>query len=142
MIWSLAHAGLDGWERNSARLASPLAMVGVRRCRGLLAAAQGDLDVGLGTLEDALAQRADVAYPLERARTLLSLGTLRRQALQKKAAREALTDATGLFEQLCAPVWAEKSACGKPSGGSAAGEPGEKRRPRPSGGSPRSPPKA
>ena len=105
----LAHAGLDGWERNSARLASPLAMVGVRRCRGLLAAAQGDLDVGLGTLEDALAQRADVAYPLERARTLLSLGTLRRQALQKKAAREALTDATGLFEQLCAPAWAERA---------------------------------
>ena len=104
-----AHAGLDGWARISRRLASPLALVGVRRCRGLLAAAQGDLDVGLRTLEDALTQLAEVAYPLERARTLLSLGTLRRQALQKKASRDALTDATGLFEALCAPVWAERA---------------------------------
>ena len=105
----LAHAGLDGWERDSRRLASPLALAGVSRCRGLLAAAEGDLDVGLTTLEHAVSQRSAGAYPLELGRTLLSLGTLRRQALQKKAAREALQDATGLFERVGAPAWTERA---------------------------------
>ena len=105
----LAHAGLDGWERNSRRLASPLALAGVGRCRGLLAAAEGDLDAGLDTLECALEQTTAVAYPLEHARTLLCLGTLRRRALQKKAAREALEQAIRQFEELGAPVWAEKA---------------------------------
>ena len=106
----LAHAGLDGWERNATRLASPLALAGVWRCRGLLAAAGGDLDVGLSALERALAHTGDTAYPLERARTLLSLGTLRRQALQKRAAREALQDAAALFERLGAPVWMDRAS--------------------------------
>ena len=79
------------------------------RCRGLLAAAEGDLDVGLTTLEHAVSQRSAGAYPLEFGRTLLSLGTLRRQALQKKAAREALQDATGLFERVGAPAWTERA---------------------------------
>ena len=105
----LAHAGLDGWERHSRRLASPLALAGVSRCRGLLAAAEGDLDGGLSTLELAVSQRSADAYPLELARTLLSLGTLRRQALRKKAAREALEQAIRQFDELAAPVWTERA---------------------------------
>ena len=105
----LARAGLDGWERNSKRLASPLALAGVRRCRGLLAAADGDLDAGLTMLELAVSQRSAGAYPLELGRTLLSLGMLRRRALQKKAAREALEQAARQFEELGAPVWAERA---------------------------------
>ena len=105
----LAHAGLDGWERNSRRLASPLALAGVRRCRGLLAAADGDLDAGLATLELAVSQRSAGAYPLELGRTLLSLGTLRRRALQKTSAREALERANRQFEELGASVWMERA---------------------------------
>ena len=48
-------------------------------------------------------------WPLERARTLLCLGSVRRQALQKKAAREALEQALAIFEQLGARLWADKA---------------------------------
>ena len=48
-------------------------------------------------------------YPLERGRTLLCLGTVRRQAQQKKAAREALEQALAIFEELGARLWAEKA---------------------------------
>ena len=117
----LAHTGLDGWERNSTRLASPLALAGVGRCRATYAAAEGDLDAGLDRLERALEQTAAVAYPLEGARTLLCLGTLRRRALQKKAAREVLEQAIRQIEELGAHLWAEKARA--ELGGSAAGEP-------------------
>ena len=42
-------------------------------------------------------------------RTLLCLGTVRRQAQQKKAAREALEQALAIFEELGARLWAEKA---------------------------------
>ena len=48
-------------------------------------------------------------FPLERGRTLLCLGTVRRQAQQKKAAREALEQALAIFEELGARLWAEKA---------------------------------
>jgi DNA-binding CsgD family transcriptional regulator len=99
---------LGPYERHSARLASPLALAGAARCRGLLLAAEGDLTAGLRTLEHSLAQPGGVP-PLERGRTLLSLGTLRRQAMQKKAAREALDQALAIFEELGARLWADKA---------------------------------
>jgi len=47
--------------------------------------------------------------PFERARTLLALGTVQRQARQKRAARESLQLAAGIFERLGARVWSEKA---------------------------------
>ena len=52
---------------------------------------------------------ADPPWPFERARTFLCLGTVRRQAQQKKAAREALEQALAIFEELGARLWAEKA---------------------------------
>ena len=57
-------------------------------------------------------------FPLEHARTLLCLGMVRRQAQQKKAAREALEQALAIFEELGARLWAEKARA--ELGGSAA----------------------
>jgi len=48
-------------------------------------------------------------YVFERGRTLLSLGVVRRQAMQKKAAREALEQALAVFEELDARLWADKA---------------------------------
>ena len=62
-----------------------------------------------------------VSYPLERGRTLLCLGMVRRQAQQKKAAREALEQALAIFEELGARLWAEKARA--ELGGSAAAQP-------------------
>ena len=110
-VGELDRAGsyLTPFELHAKRLASPFALAGAARCRGLLAAAGGDLDSGLSTLERALSADERVPHPLERGRTLLSLGTLRRRALQKKAAREALETAAVIFDDLDARLWAEKA---------------------------------
>jgi DNA-binding CsgD family transcriptional regulator len=50
-----------------------------------------------------------VQLPFERARTLLCLGIGRRHAQQRRAAREALDLALATFEELSAPLWAEKT---------------------------------
>jgi hypothetical protein len=47
--------------------------------------------------------------PLERARTLLTLGVVRRQAQERRAAREALDQALVIFEQSGARLWSDKS---------------------------------
>src|SRR5215211_8645602 len=51
----------------------------------------------------------DGAEPLERARALLVLGQVRRRAKQRGAAREALDAARALFEEIGAPLWAERA---------------------------------
>jgi DNA-binding CsgD family transcriptional regulator len=104
-----ASAYLDPYELHAARLDSPFVNECLLRCRGLLAAAEGDLERALDVFESALSADPEPPWPFERARTLLCLGTVRRQALQKKAAREALEQALAIFEELGARLWAEKA---------------------------------
>ncbi len=47
--------------------------------------------------------------PFERARTLLLLGQLRRRRREKGLARDALREALAAFEDLHAPIWAERA---------------------------------
>jgi DNA-binding CsgD family transcriptional regulator len=104
-----ARAVLESYEASAGRLGSPwVAAVGAR-CRGLLAAREGDLAGALAALERSRAQLAVLPFPLERARTLLCLGMVRRQGQQKRAAREALEEALAAFEALGARLWAEKA---------------------------------
>ena len=96
-------------RRTRERLGSPL---GTRRRRPLPRAArrgEGDAPARSPRFERALAELERHPYPLERGRTLLCLGTVRRQAQQKKAAREALEQALAIFEELGARLWAEKA---------------------------------
>ena len=102
-----ARSYLEQYEVNAGRLGGPLSKGRVRRCRGLLAVAEGDLPAALVALERSLADAEP--YPLEHARTLLCLGVVRRQAQQKRAAREALEQALAIFEALGARLWAEKA---------------------------------
>ncbi len=102
-----AAAYLKPYEMNAARLGSPWARTGTARCRGLLAAVEGDLEAAFSAFEGSLDDAAP--YPLERARTLLCLGAVRRQAQQRRAAREALEQALAIFEELGARLWAEKA---------------------------------
>ena len=94
---------------NSRRAGSPWAVAVAARCRGLLAAAEDDLAAALAAFERSLAELEELPYPFERGRTLLCLGTVRRQAQQRKAAREALEEALAIFEELGARLWAEKA---------------------------------
>jgi DNA-binding CsgD family transcriptional regulator len=92
-----------------ARLASHRAVASATRCRGLLAAAQGEPASAVEAFERALAELGELPYPLERGRTLLALGSVHRQAKQKRAAREALDAALAVFQELGAALWAEKA---------------------------------
>ena len=102
-----ARAYLEPYESNAQHLGSALARAGAARCRGLLVAAEGDLAAALAAFEASLADA--VQFPLERGRTLLCVGTVRRQAQQKRLAREALEQALAVFEELGARLWAEKA---------------------------------
>ena len=83
------------------------------RCRGLLVAAEGDFAGAFEAFEPlALSELEGLPFPFERARTLLCLGMARRQAGQKRAAREALEQALAIFEELGARLWAEKARGG------------------------------
>jgi ATP/maltotriose-dependent transcriptional regulator MalT len=104
-----ARGYLEAYEASSRRLGSPWAMAAAARCRGLLLAADGELDSSVVAFEVALGELDGLPYPLERGRTLLCLGVVRRQARQRQAAREALEGALAVFEELGARLWAEKA---------------------------------
>jgi ATP/maltotriose-dependent transcriptional regulator MalT len=104
-----AHVYLDTYEQNSLRVESGWAVASAARCRGLLAAAEGNLAAACEAFETSLIQLGGTPYALERGRTLLNLGVVRRQIMQRKAAREALEQALAAFEQLDARLWADKA---------------------------------
>jgi DNA-binding CsgD family transcriptional regulator len=104
-----ARVYLDTYEQNSRRVKSGWAAACAARCRGQLAAAQGDVAAAFDAFEASLVELDRTPYVFERGRTLLGLGVVRRQAMQKKAAREALQQALAIFEELGAPLWAEKA---------------------------------
>jgi DNA-binding CsgD family transcriptional regulator len=104
-----AQAYLEAYELHARRLGSALALEGSRRCRGLLTAAEGDLESALVMFESTILENPEVPWPFERARTLFCFGVVRRQAQQKKASRETLEQALASFEELGARLWAEKA---------------------------------
>ena len=79
------------------------------RCRGLVAAAQGDVELSLSLLAEAVARHEEVGDPFGRARALLALGLVRRRARQKRPAREAIEAARVGFEEIGAARWAERA---------------------------------
>ena len=103
-----AHALLARYE-DLARHFSRWSRACSARCRGLLAAAEGDLDAAFEAFERSLSELAGLPYPFEHGRTLLALGSAHRQAKQKRLAREALEQALAIFEELGARLWAEKA---------------------------------
>ena len=110
-LGELEHARdyLGPYEQHSARVGDPWAVAVAARSAGLLAGAEGDVAGASTAFERALAELDGQPFPLERGRTLLCLGTVRRQAQQKTAAREALEQALAIFEELGALLWAEKA---------------------------------
>ncbi|MGA8246593.1 MAG: LuxR C-terminal-related transcriptional regulator, partial [Nocardioides sp.] len=79
------------------------------RCHGLLLAAHGDLVAAVAAAERSRQLLDGLPMPFERARTLLLMGRLRRRRREKRLAREALDEALVTFEDLQAPVWAERA---------------------------------
>jgi DNA-binding CsgD family transcriptional regulator len=100
---------LDRLEEQGHARGRPWAVAAAARCRGLIAAARGDLEGSQAALERAVAEHRGVPQPFDLARTLLALGEVQRRARRRRAARETLLAALGAFEELGAELWAERA---------------------------------
>jgi DNA-binding CsgD family transcriptional regulator len=100
---------VDAWEAAGTRLGMERVLAEAARCRGLVAAGRGDLDDARRLLEAAAAKHERVGDRFGRARSLLALGVVLRRARQKRASREAVEEATRIFEACLASGWADKA---------------------------------
>ncbi|HMK11036.1 MAG TPA: LuxR C-terminal-related transcriptional regulator, partial [Acidimicrobiales bacterium] len=100
---------LDAWSDRASAISSPVALAMAGRCRGLLAAAHGQLSSANTEFEASLAALEGFTYPGERARTLMCQGVALRQANQRSAARESLEGAVAIFDALGGMLWAERA---------------------------------
>jgi DNA-binding CsgD family transcriptional regulator len=96
-------------QRRAELAPRPWIRVMSARSEGLLQAASGELGLALDALEATIREHERLDMPFERARTLLCLGRVQRRRKQRKAAREALQQSLGIFEELGAPLWAAKA---------------------------------
>jgi DNA-binding CsgD family transcriptional regulator len=100
---------LDAWEADARRLGHDWVLAHATRCRGLVAAARGEVERAVSLFAEAVSQHEAVGDPFGRARALLALGVVRRRVRQKRAAREAIEEAVAIFEECGAEGWAEKA---------------------------------
>jgi DNA-binding CsgD family transcriptional regulator len=100
---------LDVWEADAVRVAREWVLAQATRCRGLVAAAEGDVDRAGSLLGLAVARHQEVGDPFGTARASLARGIVSRRARQKRGAREAIQAALDGFEQLGAATWVEKA---------------------------------
>ena len=104
-----AVALLDTWEEAAVRVGRMWVLAQATRCRGLVAAARGDVEDSLSLLERAAVEHDAVGDPFGRARALLALGVIRRRARQKRPARDAIEAAIAGFKELGADGWVDKA---------------------------------
>ena len=79
------------------------------RCRAMLLAARGDVDIAAQSAPQASAAHGRLPMPFERARTQLLMGQLERRQRHNRAASAALSEALQTFERLGTPLWAERA---------------------------------
>jgi len=102
-----AEALLAAFAAHAERTRRPRASAAVARSAALVAAAHDDLEQALEYAEQAVALAA--SEPLESGRALLVLGLVHRRAKRRRAARQALESALGVFDVLPAPLWAQRA---------------------------------
>lgn len=108
-----ARALLDCYERNPQLLWSPLSSVypgaDAARARALLCAAEGDLDEATRFVSVALDAFVAVGDRWQQARTQLINGDIHRRARRRAKAREALTEAETIFNDLGGVLWSAQA---------------------------------
>ena len=100
---------LDAWEAEGRRVGRDWVVAHATRCRGLVAASTGEVELAVSLLAGAASQHEAVGDPLGRARALLALGVAQRRLRQKRAAREAIAGAVAIFAECGAEGWAGKA---------------------------------
>jgi DNA-binding CsgD family transcriptional regulator len=96
-------------EQRGAALDRAWAIAVGARCRGLLLAASGDVAGAEAALERALEAHERLPMPLERGRSLLVLGRIRRRQRKRLAAKAALDEALAVFRAARSPRWVEQT---------------------------------
>ena len=104
-----AHAIVAQLERAGRKAPTPWTLAIGARCRGLLEAAQGDLDAAHGALVRALEEHTRLPMPFERGRTLLVKGQVHHRRKEKRLAHDTLQESLRQFEELGASLWAERA---------------------------------
>jgi DNA-binding CsgD family transcriptional regulator len=100
---------VEALERNGGRLDRAWMLAVGARCRAMLLAAQGDVEVAHGCAKEAMAHHDRLPMPFERARTQLVLGQLQRRLRLKEAATTTLRDAVHAFDQMGTALWADRA---------------------------------
>ena len=96
-------------EAQGQALGRPWALATAARCRAQLAAADGDLQGARAACDQAFSQHKQLPMPFELGRTWLVKGMIERRSRHRSAARDAFAQALGIFENLGAPLWADKA---------------------------------
>jgi DNA-binding CsgD family transcriptional regulator len=97
------------WEEAASRVRRPWVLAQAKRCRGLVAAAEGDVDDAQTLLDEAVRAHELLGDRLGHARALLALGIVARRARQKRASREAIEQALAIFDECGAEGWADRA---------------------------------
>jgi DNA-binding CsgD family transcriptional regulator len=105
----LAARYLDLFRERALHCDCPWALATAARCQGLLLLAEGDTDGSLAACDQALHEHRRTPGAFERCRTLLTLGSAQRRARRLRDARETLGQALASFDELGAPLWADKA---------------------------------
>jgi ATP/maltotriose-dependent transcriptional regulator MalT len=100
---------IDALERNGHRLDRAWMLAVGGRCRALLLAARGDIEAASDAAQRAMKEHDRLPMPFERARTQLVLGGLQRRQRQRDAASTTFNLALQMFEDLGAPLWADRA---------------------------------
>ena len=116
-IEALAHLGriteasdrLARFEDEARGADRAWALASVQHCRGVLAAADDDLQEAEPLLAAAAERSRELGLPFEHGRSLLALGTVRRRLQQKLAARETLEEARLVLDRLGARIWTARA---------------------------------
>ena len=87
----------------------PWPTVTAGRCQALLLGARGDLEGAMHALQHALDQDEATPMPLQRGRTLLTLGVVQRRSGQRRNAADTLRRALKIYDDLGAPLWAQRT---------------------------------
>ena len=98
----------DRLEDQGMALGRPLAIGTAARCRGLIAAARGDLPAAVDPLERSDQILRSIAHPFESARTLLLSGEIQRRMKKKSSARELIGGSIEVFDTIGARAWADR----------------------------------
>jgi DNA-binding NarL/FixJ family response regulator len=99
----------ERFESAARELHRGWALTLARRTRALIMSARGDPNGALELIDIALHEIDAFENPIERARMLLSRGTIARRAKLRTQARTALEAAQAEFERLGLPLWAERA---------------------------------